>query len=367
MKLHGRDGAKQAAFVFWSTLVLPPAFLFLFGPAAYFLVALFFVVLNYFLRFEGLQSFREEFLNVFKFRSRQWLSRVLEGSASHSLYAIAFILAVTVALFAWFADGIKEQNFFLVLGSLTYVAALILAQDLLYQRMQELVEPTRRHYVAWGSQPYFRDVETAEDYLKLIERYKDPNEVRRALDENKLVLGDKIIKTPNILPLIAPLARSDFNAKTFDLLVASDTEFRYDPKAKGKVPLKHAGLHWELVRVMAQAVRPELEFNLMRRSVPAWNVEGMAKDLNDLYNDELKTRSQDMVFNATSGTAAASAATMLVALRGAAEALYIRQDREDLPLDQRVVFIQLHPLKLVEFFSDDLPADVQPGEPGRGG
>jgi len=352
------EAKKQAELLFWLTLAVPPTALFLFGPAAYALISLFFLLTVYFLRFESAKSLRQELSMLLRFRVKQWLSRVLEGNTSQSLYTVVFILAVTVALFAWFADGVKEGNPYLVFGSLAYVVALIFAQDLLLIRFLEVVKPTRRHYVAWASQPLLYNV-GPEDYPELIERYKDPNEVRRALSENKLYLEDKEIDTPNILPLIAPLARDDFPAEKFDLLIAGDTEYRLNRKTGKKEYISQAEKYWELVETMARALKPGLEFKLLRRKVPAWDVEGLVKDLNKCYNRKLQERSEDMVFNATSGTAAASAATVLVALRGAAEALYIRQDEEDRPLDERVVFIHLHPLKLPELFSDDLPADVQ--------
>jgi len=339
-----------AALLFWLTLSLPLLALFLVDSWTYAaLSAICLFALGVLIASRSNQPW-QELKEALKLPLRRWLGRALGGEAPQSIFTIALLVAVTIALLGWFADGVKEKDYALALGSIFYVPALVLAYDELMRRWLEGLTPTRRHYISWASRPNLPGVKP-EDYPALIERYRDREEVLRALRENKLFLGEKEISSPNILPQIAPLAHPGFKeTKQFDLLIAEDTD--KDPQGR---PITNAEGYWQLVETMARALKPGLKFQKICIPASGYDVERLTKELNRHYDRDLKRNSQNLTFNATSGTAAISAATVLVALRGAAEAVYIRQDQEERPLPERLVLIHLNPFKVRELFSDDLP------------
>ena len=335
---------------FWIVLFIPPLLMLGGGFQLFSASSVIFLVASFWFwaRPEGFEwkNLKE---NLARVRIR--LVRSILNPSGFSWYAIALVLGMTIGLFAWFADGVKEKNLWLALGALSYTSALVFAADVVLREVLKNRKSTRRYYVAWASTPNLGKV-SYEKLKQLREHYRTRERILDALRKNAFELpnGESIERVNLLLPL-APLAREDFPIENFDLLIASDTEL--NPKDEKK-QIPHIQKYWDFIEEMALLLKPGLHFRTKRVGVNGQSIKELVCVLNDEYGQDLETHSQDFIFNISSGTAAMTAATMLVALRGAAEAIFIRQDMETAPLWERIVSIRLHSVDVPGLFKDDV-------------
>ena len=283
-------------------------------------------------------------LSELPIRARWHMRRALIGKSGLGWPALILVLAVGIAFFAWFADGIKEHRFCLALGALFYASSVVLAADLLVDRIRKEKESLREILVSPVSFPTLslrfsetskeeqRNTLTKEEKEEFLNRYADADMVYQALKDNFLTNADGSIQiqNPNFLPTIAVLAHPEFSSiKTLDLILASDTKNTKNSEMNQ--------FYWELFKTMTRAVKSkDFPINDKPLDAPSWDVPKLRKKLLERYDEELRKRSEAFVFNITTGTAAMSAAIMLVALRGYSEGVYLEQIRTK-PKDKSLI------------------------------
>jgi len=277
-------------------------------------------------------------------RARWHMRQALVGGSGLGWPALILVLAVGIAFFAWFADGIKEHRLCLAAGALFYATSVVLAADLLVDRIRREKESLREILVSPVSFPKLsvefsetseeeqRRTLTKEERVEFLERYANADMVHQALKDNVLINADGSIRipNPNFLPTIAVLAHPEFSSiGTLDLILASDTKNASDSEM-GK-------FYWDLFKTMVKAVKSkDFPINNKPLDAPSWDVPKLRKRLLERYDEKLRERSEAFVFNITTGTAAMSAAIMLVALRGYSEGVYLEQIRNK-PEDKSLV------------------------------
>jgi len=289
-------------------------------------------------------------------RFRLHLRRAVNGEAGFGWYTILLVLGVGVAFFAWFADGVKEQEPFLAAGAFFYAVGLISSADLLFNRLVEAAGTKRTILVSWASETVFRSDKGPIEVLpesvqdKLLAKYKTEEEVRKALIDNKLEVDEITLDKPNFFPVLAVVANDRYRTlEHLDLIPVLGTE-------KGK----YVDFYWQLLEQMAQALNPKLEVKHDETiEKPGYDVIGLRDELQKRYGKRLRENSGSFVFSITSGTSAMSAAMILVALKGSAEGVYIDQAKtidssgNKVPLWKRVVPIRLTVYDIADLFGEE--------------
>ncbi len=367
-------GLKEARALFWVTFFLAPVVLGLLGDRRWFFwVAAGLLVLNLWITLLELRSrvdgsgkpigVRTYGGNLLTRLKRQ-VHLAISGGSGLNWYTLALFLGVGLAFFAWLADGLELRQPYLWAGALFYALALVLASDLVYLKLSADRKPQRQVLVTWSSRPHpfnSRFAPSEEEQRDLLGRYADRAAVLEALRENRITYSDGrvALEKVNFFPVLAVLAHPGFmTIKRLDVLVASDTERRDFSRVPQEKRLEEEekweaakAFYWELFRKMATALRPNVDpdkfFNKIDVCGDSSDVKRMKDFLRQHYDKDLKEKSENFVFNLTGGTSAMSAATMLVALRGVAEGVYLKQSEDTanpqngLPLWERVVTIRL--------------------------
>jgi len=322
------DGEARARILFWFVVVVPVVLLAFGGSRPFFFASAFAIVLQWFYAKATPGSLGGTWA-----RMRWLLKRSLTGSADFTIYSVAAFIALPLALFAWFASGVEGHDHFLSLGALLYAFAVLLAYNEILAVFSTRLKPRRKVLIGPLSAPIRRaDSRTLKvnDYKYLLQHYNTRESVLSALRNNALALSDGAkIEKPNIFPLLAVLAHPDFKSlERMDILIAKDTLADGDELGRA-----YLGLFESFARLL----KPNLEIHKRTFDAPAYDVKQLRLEAYRYYDDMLRERSQDLVFNITSATAAFSAALALVAVRGAAEGVYIDQNKNN-PLDGLVTY-----------------------------
>lgn len=376
----------EAQALFWVTFVSAPAALGLLGDRRWFFwVAAGLLVINLGIALlesrsrvdaEGQPIGVRVYLGRLLTRLKRQVYLAISGGSGLSWYTLALFLGVGLAFFAWFADGLELRQPYLWAGALFYVLALVLASDLVYLKLSADQKPKRRTLVTWSSRPHpfnSRFDPSEEEQRDLLGRYADRAAVLEALRKNRITYSDGrvALEKVNFFPVLAVLAHPEFQTvERLDVLVASDTErldfSRIPPEKRQEAEEKWEAakaFYWELFRKMATALRPDVDpnkfFNVVRVDVESSDVNGMKDFLRRRYDEALKKKSGDFVFNLTGGTSTMSAATILVALRGVAEGVYLKQAEDTAgsqggpPLWERVVTIRIGLPDVLELLEEE--------------
>lgn len=367
--------ASAALYYLPVALSLPVLALGLLGDAAFLSVslALFLFSLATLWEWSEYKSF-SSFLGDLEKRIRTRLSKFLAGNIGFSLPTLLVAIAVSTAFFAWFADGVKEaKNYpWLSFASLVYATLSILALDIYYRSTEKQRKNCITTLVGFLSKPMLyadscsratkfpecnKKAEpqvrkgrgyklTVDDYKALTEKYLDPGELENALRCNMLVLekeGEKFcVEAPNVLPPAAILWNEKYkNIKRVEFIVADDTiETVSHEELKAYEEL--------LISLLKSAKKrhdgdEELEVSFNDQlMVESYDVLELYEKVNKEYDRRLAQCSQAFIFNLTGGTSAMSAAITLVAIRGLAKGVYVKQASDyRKPLWRQVVEVKL--------------------------
>ncbi len=282
----------------------------------------------------------------------QLVRRVLAGDPGLSTPTILAFISVTLALYAWFADAIKEGIVLLALGSASYALSVLVALDVLSRVLKQKAKPTRKVFVTPISSPYACRAEDPQSALKVLKEASfEPEELRRMVDEDRYVVNGKVIaQKANFTPILAVIAHPDYSTlEELHLIYASDT---IDPKR-----IQLACLYLGAIKNLAQQLNPRLKgagkFRRERIGKKGENVSGDIKRFREgileKYGARLQKHSQDFVFGITTGTAAMSAAIVLVAVKGYAEGVYVRQLRDKSKTSSTLRRVQAINLNIYDF------------------
>ncbi len=316
-----------------------------------------------------------KFLKNLENRVRTRLSKFLSGQLGFSFPTLLVAIAVSTAFFAWFADGVKEAETFpwLPFAALAYALTSVLALDIYYLSSEGRQRDCKKTLVGFLSKPKLSATPcpdppkppdchraddpdgqkksadyklTAEDYRTLAQKYSNLESLEQALRCNALVLEKEnkklCISAPNVLPAPAILWNEKYkDVQRVEFIVADDT-------VEGVPQDQYEGYKRLLTTLLKAAKKRhgggedlEISFeeNLM---VESYDVVELYKKVNRKYDRELAQCSHAFVFNLTGGTSAMSAAITLVAIRGLAKGVYVKQASDPrVPLWDKVVPVTL--------------------------
>ncbi len=309
---------------------------------------------------------------IFLSRLRRLIRRVLAGDPGLSSPAIMAFLGVSMAIFAWFADAIKEGNAWLAIGTLLYVVTVLAALDVLGEKWREHSKSKRKVFVTPISSPHGLRVNFDEkgkerpmkprleaggenkgktqklrlEKLKALKEARfNRGELIEMVDKDEYKLnGETIFKKPNFTPILAVAAHPLYQTlEELHLLMASDTIDKANEEER-----EQGELYLDVIENLATQLNPRLQVHRKWLGTPeepvsGFDVKEFRKAVVKEYDPHLRSHSEDFVFGITNGTAAMSAAMILVAVRGFAEGVYVRQEKgaTSSPVLSRVIPIKL--------------------------